>query len=45
MNEKRMFSFHGEGGALLWLYIRCMFLTTITLGIYWPWAKARLVKF
>lgn len=45
MNEKRQFSFHGEGGALLWLYIRCMVLTALTLGIYWPWAKARILKF
>ncbi len=45
VNEKRQFTFHGEGGELLWLFIRCMFLTGITLGIYYPWAKARLLKF
>lgn len=45
MSDKRSFSYDGEGGALLWLTIRCLFLTTITFGIYWPWAKARLNKF
>jgi uncharacterized membrane protein YjgN (DUF898 family) len=45
MNEKNSLSYHGEGGALLWLYVRCIFLSVITLGIYWSWAKARILRY
>ena len=35
-------SFHGSGGSLLGIHIVNVFLTVITLGIYYFWAKARV---
>ena len=35
------FEFRGQGGELLWLSIWTGFLTTITIGIYFPWAYCR----
>jgi len=32
------FEFQGRGGSFLWLCIWTWILTTITLGIYFPWA-------
>ena len=35
-------SFHGAGGSLLGIHIVNMFLTVITLGIYYFWGKVRV---
>ena len=35
-------SFHGSGGSLLGIHIVNVFLTIITLGIYYFWAKVRV---
>jgi len=32
------FDFKGQGGSYLWITLWTFFLTTITLGIYGPWA-------
>ncbi|MCF0071890.1 DUF898 domain-containing protein [Dyadobacter sp. CY261] len=44
-NETRQLSFHGEGAKLFGIYIVNILLTFITLGIYYPWAKAALLKY
>jgi uncharacterized membrane protein YjgN (DUF898 family) len=38
-------SFHGEGKAYFGIIIVNWLLTLITLGIYYPWAKAKNLKF
>lgn len=35
------FSFHGSGGKLLGIQMVNMLLTVLTLGLYFPWAKAK----
>ncbi|GGM76676.1 hypothetical protein GCM10010967_05360 [Dyadobacter beijingensis] len=44
-NETRQLSFHGEGAKLFGIYIVNILLTMVTLGIYYPWAKAALLKY
>ncbi|MGB1205498.1 MAG: YjgN family protein [Chitinophagales bacterium] len=39
------FSFHGQGLKLFVILVVNVFLTIITLGIYYPWAKAALMRF
>jgi uncharacterized membrane protein YjgN (DUF898 family) len=43
--EPRSLKFHGSGGALFGILIVNFLLTVITLGIYYPWAKAKRLKF
>ncbi|MBC8258076.1 MAG: DUF898 domain-containing protein [SAR324 cluster bacterium] len=38
-------SFEGEGGELFGILIKNLFLNILTLGIYYPWAKATQLRF
>ena len=38
-------SFHGEGGKLFGIQIVNIILSILTLGIYYPWAKASVLKY
>lgn len=40
--QERRLSFHGAGGSLFGIHIVNLFLTVITLGIYYFWGKVRL---
>lgn len=40
--QTQRLSFHGAGGSLLGIHIVNVFLTIITLGIYYFWAKVRV---
>ncbi len=44
-NETRQVTFHGEGAKLFGIYIVNILLTLVTLGLYYPWAKAALLKY
>ncbi len=41
----RRLSFHGDGRTLLGIYIVNIFLTLVTLGIYYAWGKTRVRKY
>lgn len=41
----KLFSFHGNAGDLFRIYIVNMLLTIVTLGIYYPWAKAAMMRY
>lgn len=41
----RQFSFTGDGLSLFKIYIVNWLLTIVTLGMYYPWAKATLLKY
>ena len=43
--EEKRFQFHGEGGELFKIFIVNALLTFVTLGIYYPWAKASLKQY
>jgi len=43
--EVRQLFFHGSGGSLFGIHIVNMFLTVVTLGIYYFWAKVRVRKY
>jgi uncharacterized membrane protein YjgN (DUF898 family) len=43
--EPRSLKFNGSGGALFGILIVNFLLTVITLGIYYPWAKAKRLKY
>jgi uncharacterized membrane protein YjgN (DUF898 family) len=43
--ERHQPSFQGTGGGLWRVQIVTMFLTIITLGVYYPWAKTRLRQY
>lgn len=43
--EPRTLKFNGSGGALFGILIVNFLLTVITLGFYYPWAKARRLKY
>lgn len=38
-------AFHGKGSELFKIQIINLILTTITLGLYYPWAKARTLQY
>jgi uncharacterized membrane protein YjgN (DUF898 family) len=42
MDPLRQLSFHGTGGSLLGIHIVNVFLTVVTLGVYYFWAKVRV---
>ncbi len=42
---KNTLKFYGDGGKLFGIYLLNFFLTIITIGIYYPWAKANLRKY
>jgi uncharacterized membrane protein YjgN (DUF898 family) len=44
-SEEKRFQFYGEGGELFKIFIVNALLTFITLGIYYPWAKASLKQY
>lgn len=44
-NDTRQATFHGEGAKLFGIYIVNILLTFFTLGLYYPWAKAALLKY
>ncbi len=44
MNDHK-FSFHGEGGKLFGVLIVNLLLTLLTLGFYYPWAKAAILQY
>ena len=39
------FSFHGDGGSLFGIWIVNMFLSILTLGIYYFWGKMKIRKY
>lgn len=41
----RQFSYHGNGTQLFKIYIVNWLLTIVTLGFYYPWAKASILKY
>jgi uncharacterized membrane protein YjgN (DUF898 family) len=41
----RQFMYHGEGTELFKIYIVNWLLTILTLGFYYPWAKASILKY
>jgi uncharacterized membrane protein YjgN (DUF898 family) len=43
--ETRQVTFHGEGAKLFGIYMINILLTFFTLGLYYPWAKAALLKY
>lgn len=43
--EPRSLKFHGNGGALFGILIVNFLLTVVTLGFYYPWAKAKRLKY
>jgi len=43
--EPRSLKFHGSGGALFGILIVNFLLTVVTLGFYYPWAKAKRLKY
>lgn len=44
-NPLKRLSFKGKGGDLFVILLVNWLLTVITLGIYYPWAKARLLQY
>ncbi len=44
-NNPQKFSFTGKGGEFIFLLFKNLFLTIITIGIYWFWAKVETTKF
>lgn len=40
-----LLKYHGEGGSLFKIYIVNILLTIVTLGLYYPWAKAKLLTY
>src|SRR6185503_12042874 len=43
--EPLPFSFHGSGGDLFGIHFVNLFLTLITLGVYFFWAKVKVRKY
>ena len=39
------FAFHGDGGALLGIYVVNFLLSAVTLGIYWFWGRTKVRKY
>ncbi len=44
-DRPRQLSFHGDGGTLLGIYIVNLFLTILTLGVYYFWGKVRIRQY
>jgi uncharacterized membrane protein YjgN (DUF898 family) len=44
-SQSRQVTFHGEGAKLFGIYIINILLTLFTFGLYYPWAKATLLKY
>lgn len=43
--KKHTLDFHGKGGDFFGIIIVNWLLTTLTLGLYYPWAKAKQLQF
>lgn len=43
--DTHKFSFYGKGPELFRIYILNILLTILTLGLYYPWAKAALLQY
>ena len=43
--EDRYFSYHGTGGELFKIFFVNIILTVLTLGLYFPWAKAKILTY
>ncbi len=43
--NKKTFSFHGEGGTLLGMHFVNLFLAIVTLGIYFFWGRVKIRKY
>ena len=41
----RYFSYNGTGADLFKIYIVNVLLTLVTLGLYYPWAKAKILRY
>lgn len=41
----RQITFHGDGAKLFGIYIVNLLLTIVTLGLYYPWAKASVLRY
>jgi len=41
----RALSFHGTGRELCGIHVVCVFLTLVTLGVYYFWAKTRIRRY
>ncbi len=41
----KKFSFHGDSSTLFRIYIVNALFTVLTLGLYYPWAKAKLMQY
>ena len=44
-SDSRQVSFHGEGSKLFGIYIVNLLLMIFTLGLYYPWAKAAVLRY
>jgi len=44
-NQSFRLKFYGEGGTLFGIVLINTLLTFVTLGIYYPWARAKLLKY
>ncbi|HPH20345.1 MAG TPA: DUF898 family protein [Haliscomenobacter sp.] len=44
-DQNRQLSFWGEGSKLFGIFIVNMLLTLLTLGLYYPWARAATLKY
>lgn len=45
LNQPRKLRFTGEGGELLGIFIVNWILCSLSLGLYYPWAKAKLLQY
>ena len=43
--DDRYFSYHGSGAELFKIFFVNLLLTAITFGIYFPWAKAKVLSY
>ncbi|MBX2903207.1 MAG: DUF898 family protein [Chitinophagales bacterium] len=43
--KRTRFKFHGSGSALLGIYFLNLIFVILTLGLYYPWARAKLIQY
>jgi len=44
-NGSKRFKYFGQNGEFFIIFLKNMFLTFITLGLYYPWAKVEILKY
>ncbi|CAL2055665.1 YjgN family protein [Tenacibaculum sp. 190524A05c] len=44
-SDKKQFNYFGKGSEFALIFFKNIFLTIITLGIYYPWAKVELLQY